>query len=146
MRRLNLRLQRLVGMKGREGVTFWFHFLRPQGPGPCHCSFNPKVIPVSYPHSWVNKISVLLNVWYEFLSLATKNCEFSVFSPGSPSLTTVANLVPFLPLVIFILLPYFMFYSTDCSLKLPLQKMSSFLCVCCSFPSSAPCLILKYVS
>lgn len=123
---------------------FYFTFLRPWDPGPCYCSCNPKAIPVSYYLFRSIKISVLLNInWSGFISLATKSCELCVTSSGSPSLTTLANLVSFMPLVIFILLPYYMFYHTDCSMKLVPQIMSNFLCVYCSF-LPPPHLILKY--
>lgn len=127
-----------------EKVCFLGLILHLWGPGswalPSHIQSSVSCRPFC-----VNTIFVLLNVvWYGFLPLANKSFELSVISSGSPSLTILANLVPFRPPDIFIMLSYFMFYSTACSLKLPLQKMSNFLCVYCSFPSFSPCLILKY--
>lgn len=131
---------------GRKKCVLWilFHIseaLRPWAPVTAHAI--PRLFPYPIYLFRSIKISVLLNInWYGFISLATKNCELCVTS-GSSSLTTLANLVSFMPLVIFILLSYYMFCNTVCSMKLVPQKMSNFLCVYCSF-LPPPHLILKY--
>lgn len=93
-------LQRLEGMRGGKSVFSGFDStsLRPQGPGPCHCSFN-----LQYPIHLLGSIKSMLHLMYfgmDFYHLQPRVVsELSVISSGRPSLTTLANLVLFLPLV-----------------------------------------------